>query len=111
MVNDVVIAFKDAFAELRGLYSFHNIVICRIRTFCRDASEPVGLFLIIKFYRVIRAGISCGTALIAVIGRAFGSVFARKICKRTERLHIFALSADEPLQNIHVVAAFLEYHA
>ena len=59
---------------------------------------------------VIYTGIELGAFFGAMLGSALGSVFFCEVRKITEGRNGFAVLSGEPEVDIHIVAAFLEYH-
>ena len=59
----------------------------------------------------VATGIGNGAiTLKATDGSTFGSVLPCKICKRAERMNLFALLIKNPLQNVKVVTALCQKH-
>ena len=50
------------------------------------------------------------TTVIATLGRALGGVFSFEVGESAEALHALALLADEPLDNVYIMAGFCEKH-
>ena len=110
-VNDIIAALVNAFAVLGGLERLDHVLVGRLHLFGRRSSEP-GILLIvkIKLLRVIEAGVGVRTTVHTTLGRTLGRVLCRKMSQGAKALNALARLADDPLQNIQIVAGLLQDH-